>query len=50
VTERESVCERKIGSPGLSWWVLRRVACSRSPGMASSITLAPIASPSLTSL
>jgi hypothetical protein len=36
--------------PGLSWWVLRRVMCSRTPSMASSVTLAPIASPSLTSL
>jgi hypothetical protein len=42
--------EREIGSLGLSWWVLRRVMCSHTPGMASSITLGHVASPSLTSL
>jgi hypothetical protein len=43
--ERGGEREKEIGSPELSWWVLRRVMCSRTPGMASSITLAPIAAP-----
>jgi hypothetical protein len=36
--------------PGLSWWVLGKVMCSHTPSMASSITLAPVVSPSLMSL
>jgi hypothetical protein len=45
-----SAREREIGSPELSWWVLRRVVCSHTPGMAPSVTPAPVASPSLTFL
>jgi hypothetical protein len=43
---REKDRERGDMLLGLSWWVM----CSRTPGMASSVTLALLASSSLTSL
>jgi hypothetical protein len=47
--ERERKGERDL-LPDLAWWVLRRVVCSHTPGIASSVTLAPVASPLLTPL
>jgi hypothetical protein len=43
-TRRER--ERERFTPRLLWWVLRRVMCSRTLGITSYVTLAPIASPS----
>jgi hypothetical protein len=47
--EREGGRERDL-LPRLSWWVLRRVMCNRTLGMASFVTLPPVVSPSLMSL